>query len=100
MVSLGVALGVAPQSSPKSLSGVFQEGTFFSPCQVVHLFFLHRSDGFDCLFLALGPSDYVLTVCHMGPLSVAASPSEQCVSAVLVLLPGPGPLGLQVTLLQ
>ena len=38
----GVALGEAPQGSPKSLSGVLQEGTFFSRCQVVHLYFSHN----------------------------------------------------------
>ena len=38
----------------------------------------------DCLFCALGPSDYVLTVCHFGPLSVAVSPSERCVSCCVL----------------
>ena len=38
----------------------------------------------DCLFRALGPSDYVLTVCHFGPLSVAVSPSERCVSCCVL----------------
>ena len=38
----------------------------------------------DCLLLALGPLDYVLTVCHFGPLSVAVSPSERCVSCCVL----------------
>ncbi len=58
--------GLAPHTSPKSLSGVFQEGTFFSRCQVVHLYFLHRSDG-SFTSSRLSPLDYVLAVRHYGP---------------------------------
>ena len=72
---------------PQSLPGGARGGLLLSvpgggPCPCLLLYIVPTV--IDCLFRALGPSDYVLTVCHFGPLSVAVSPSERCVSCCVL----------------